>query len=185
MTAITEMAHDACVPSIPPVWQRHLLNARNPLCITRHIALCSLGLPKFLPFGEWFQFTNKSGISSFELLAAFLWRCRTIALHLNPEEGVHVVVNVNKRSKFKPLLPRGYYGNAIAFATARTTAGKLCSNPLVYAIGLVKRAKGNVTEEYMRSLADLINSRGSVLCRVRSKACRVRRGGIRVGKAGL
>lgn len=187
MTAITEMAQYACVPSISPVWQRHLLDARNPprITCTHHeyefstdeaaaaTAATVFPLEKLAHRSFFFGPAEVSAIqrmvpihrqgrySSFELLTAFLWRCLTIALRLNPEEEVHVVVNVNTRSKFKPLLPRGYYGNAIAFAsTARTTAGKLCSNPLGYAIGLVKRAKGNVTEEYMRSLADRIVIKG-------------------------
>ena len=37
-----------------------------------------------------------------------------------------------------------------------TTAGKLCQNPIDYALELVKTAKANVSEEYARSLIDLM-----------------------------
>ena len=37
-----------------------------------------------------------------------------------------------------------------------TTAGKLCQNPIEYALELVKTAKANVSEEYARSLIDLM-----------------------------
>jgi hypothetical protein len=59
-----------------------------------------------------------------------------------------------------PPPPTGYYGNAFAFLVAVTTAGKLCENPLGYALELVKKAKNDVIEEYMRSLADLMVIRG-------------------------
>ena len=34
LNAMAEMARGACAPSIPPVWQRELLNARNPPKVT-------------------------------------------------------------------------------------------------------------------------------------------------------
>ncbi|GMN43006.1 hypothetical protein TIFTF001_012202 [Ficus carica] len=93
---------------------------------------------------------QQEGYSTLELLTAFL----------HPEVEVHAMVAVNVRSKFNPPLPTGYYGNAFAYTTARSKAGELCGNPLGYALGLVKRAKDNVTEEYMRSLADLLVIKG-------------------------
>lgn len=191
MTAVSEMACSACAPSIQPVWQRDLLNARNPprITCTHHeydfstdeattmvntnstVATPPLeklahrsfffgpaelsAIRRMVPSPHW-----QEGYSTFELLTAFLWRCRTSAISLHPEVEVHAMVAVNVRSKFNPPLPTGYYGNAFAYTTAHSTAGKLCSNSLEYALGLVKRAKGNVTEEYMRSLADLLVIKG-------------------------
>ncbi|CAK9157130.1 unnamed protein product, partial [Ilex paraguariensis] len=98
--------------------------------------------------------------STFELLTAFLWRCHTITLQPEPEEEVHILCIVNARAKFDPSLPNGYYGNAFAFLVAISTAGKLCNNPLGYALQLVMKAKANVTAEYMRSVADLMVIKG-------------------------
>jgi len=36
-----------------------------------------------------------------------------------------------------------------------STAGELCTNPLSYAVELVKKAKNQVDMEYIRSTADL------------------------------
>ncbi|GMN55312.1 hypothetical protein TIFTF001_024429 [Ficus carica] len=188
ITAVAEIARSACAPSVPPVWRRELLNARNPprITCTHHefelstneantkditnptFTTLSLEAHRSFFFGpaevsalqRMVPDPQQEGYSTFDLLTAFLWRCLTIALHLNPEAEVRVIMNVNTRSKFNPPLPTGYYGNAFAYTTAHSTAGKLCSNPLEYALGLVKRAKGNVTEEYMRSLADLLVIRG-------------------------
>lgn len=79
-----------------------------------------------------------------------------MAINPNPDEEVHMMFNVNARAKFNPPLPSGYYGNVIAYATAVTTAGKLCSNPLGFALELVHKAKADVTEEYMRSVGDFM-----------------------------
>nr|POE80410.1 benzyl alcohol o-benzoyltransferase [Quercus suber] len=57
-------------------------------------------------------------------------------------------------------MAQGYYGNGIAVSLALTTAGKLCQNPLEFALELIKSAKNNVTEEYVRSLIDLLVIKG-------------------------
>ena len=57
-------------------------------------------------------------------------------------------------------MPLGYYGNAIGYPVALTTAGSLCQNPIGYAVELVKQAKAKVTEEYMKSMVDLLVIRG-------------------------
>ncbi|KAG6605177.1 Benzyl alcohol O-benzoyltransferase, partial [Cucurbita argyrosperma subsp. sororia] len=40
------------------------------------------------------------------------------------------------------------------------TAGKLCMNPLGYAVELVRKVKNELTEEYMKSVADLLVIKG-------------------------
>lgn len=98
--------------------------------------------------------------STFEILTACLWRCRTIALQPDPEEIVRIMCIVNARSLFNPSLPSGFYGNAFAFPIALSTAGKLATNPIGYALGLIKKTKSDVTQEYMASLADLMVLKG-------------------------
>ncbi|KAK4714123.1 hypothetical protein R3W88_020030 [Solanum pinnatisectum] len=180
MTAVGEMARGASVPSTLPVWCRELLNSRNPprVTCTHHeydevpdtkgtiIPLDGMvhksfffgpsevsALRRFIP-----PHLRKS--STFELLTSVLWRCRTISLKPDPEEEVRVLCIVNARSKFNPPLPNGFYGNAFAFPVAVTTAAKLCKNPLGYALELVKKAKSDVTDEYMKSVADLMVMKG-------------------------
>lgn len=180
MTAVGEIAKGVHSPSISPVWQRHLLNARDPPRITHNhheydiiedIKGTIIPLDDMVHRSFFFGPKELSSIreivpshlqkcSSFELLTACLWRCRTISLQPDSNEQVRVLCIVNARDKFNPPLPIGYYGNAFAFSIALTTAGELCQNPIEYALELVKKAKANVTEEYMRSLADLMVTRG-------------------------
>lgn len=180
MEAVGEMARGARAPSIPPVWQRELLNSRVPphVTCTHHeydevadtkgtlIPLDDMAHRSFF-FGPTevsalrrFVPANLRHCSTFDVLTACLWRCRTIALQPDPEEEVRVLCIVNARAKFNPPLPAGFYGNAFAFPVALTTAGKLYQKPLEYALELVKKAKDDVTEEYMKSLADLMVIKG-------------------------
>ncbi|TYJ01836.1 hypothetical protein E1A91_A13G182400v1 [Gossypium mustelinum] len=157
MSTMGEMARGAVAPSIPPVWERHLLNARDPPLITcAHLEYdhdkATTALKRSIP--------DNLRCSTFDILTACIWRCRTKALELGPDEDVRFICIVNSRSKFNPPLPLGYYGNALGYPAVETTAAKLCQNPLEYAIKLVKEAKGKVTEEYMKSTADLMVIRG-------------------------
>ncbi|XVF30596.1 hypothetical protein REPUB_Repub16aG0071800 [Reevesia pubescens] len=177
MSAVGEMARGWLAPSVPPVWGRHLLGARDPPRVTCKHREYDEVEGTIVPYDDmahrsfFFGPTEVSALrkhvpqylrkcSTFELLTACLWRCRTIAIQANPEEEVRIICIVNARSKFNPPLPSGYYGNAFAFPVAVATAGKLCQNPLGYALELVKQAKANVTEEYMKSLADLMVIKG-------------------------
>ncbi|KAM1093569.1 hypothetical protein ACFX13_008801 [Malus domestica] len=180
MTAVGEIARGATFPTVQPVWQRQLLNARDPprvTCTHREYEEVEDTNGTIIPLDGmvhrsfFFRPTEVSAIrrfvpqylstcSTFEVLTACLWRCRTIALQKDPNEEVRVLCVVNARSKFNPPLPVGYYGNTFAFPVAVTTAWRLCNNPLGYALELVRKAKADVTEEYMRSLADLMVIKG-------------------------
>ncbi|KAF7825022.1 benzyl alcohol O-benzoyltransferase [Senna tora] len=180
MSALGEIARGAREPSIPPVWQRELLNAREPprvTCTHREYEQVADTKGTIIPLDDmahrsfFFGPTEVAAIrssipphlnqcSDFEIITAFLWRCRTKALQPDADEEVRIICIVNARAKFNPPLPKGYYGNAFAFPVAVTSAGKLCENPLGYALGLVKKAKSDVSEEYMHSIADLMVIKG-------------------------
>ncbi|KAH1030506.1 hypothetical protein J1N35_042680 [Gossypium stocksii] len=53
------------------------------------------------------------------------------------------------------------YENVLVSPAAITTVKNLCHNPIRYAVELIKQAKTNVTEEYIKSTADLIAIRGN------------------------
>ncbi|XWS58674.1 hypothetical protein CRYUN_Cryun08bG0055100 [Craigia yunnanensis] len=178
MSAVGDIARGALAPSTLPVWERHLLNARDPPLITclnyeyDSVSTNGTTIPtdNLVRRSFFFGPTQISALrrfvpenlrcSTFDILSACLWRCRTKALELDPDEYVHLICIVNARSKFNPPFPLGYYGNVLGYPRALTTAGKLCQNSLAYALKLVKQAKTKVTEEYMKSTADLMVIRG-------------------------
>ncbi|KGN63328.1 benzyl alcohol O-benzoyltransferase [Cucumis sativus] len=179
LKAIAEMARGALAPSILPVWKRALLNSRDPPRVTclhheydevNDINDTTITLDNMVQHSFFFGPTEISIIHrtlpthfhnypSAELLMIFIWRLRTIALQLSPEEEVRLLCVVNLRTKFN-YLPLGFYGNAFALPAALTTAAKLSQNSLDYAIELVENAKAKVTEEYVKSMVDLMTVKG-------------------------
>ncbi|KAM7486632.1 hypothetical protein LguiA_002641 [Lonicera macranthoides] len=181
MMAIGEIARGARTLSVQPVWQRELLSARDPphVTCTHHeydeVADTKDTIASLLVDVDHRSFTfgptellalrklvpkHLSKCSTFDLLNACLWRCRTIALQLDPDEEVRFLCLVNARGRLDMSLPTGYYGNAFVFPAAISTVKKLSQNSLGYALELVMKAKSSVTTEYVRSVADLMVTRG-------------------------
>ncbi|XP_061989052.1 omega-hydroxypalmitate O-feruloyl transferase-like [Rosa rugosa] len=92
--------------------------------------------------------------STFEALSAFVWKARTRALRLLPEQQIKLLFAVDGRHKFNPPLPNGYFGNGIVLTNAICEAGDLLEKPLSHAVGLVQDAIKMVTDSYMRSAID-------------------------------
>ncbi|KAK8651414.1 hypothetical protein V6N13_141015 [Hibiscus sabdariffa] len=177
MSAIGEMARGLVIPSILPVWERHLLDAQDPpkVAFAHHEydqaeATATLLLDDVVERSFFFGADELSILrrllprhlghcTKFELLTAYLWRCRTIAMDLDPDEEVRMLFAVNVRSKFNPQLPSGYYGNALVSPAAMTTVRNLRQNPLGHAVELVQEAKASVTEGYVKSVAALMSIR--------------------------
>ena len=173
------MARGACAPSVLPIWDRHLLYARNPPRITcmHHEYDKLVDTEEPVPLAEKdhrsfflgpteiaslrkFAPPHIHHCSTYELVTACFWKCRTIALQPNPNEEMRVICVANARNKFNPPIPEGYYGNCIAYSAAMARAGDLCRKPIGYAVELVRKAKENVTEKHMRSVADLMVLKG-------------------------
>ncbi|CAL9147010.1 unnamed protein product [Musa hybrid cultivar] len=180
MNAVAELARGAAAPSVPPVWAREILEARSPpraTCKHREYDDVPDTRGTIVPLDDMVHrsfFFGKMEVaalrrrvpphlrnsSTFEILTACLWKCRTIAISPDADEEVRMICIVNARGKSDLGLPVGYYGNAFVFPVAVSKAGKLCANPLGYALDLVRKAKSDVTNEYVRSVADLMVLRG-------------------------
>jgi omega-hydroxypalmitate O-feruloyl transferase len=92
--------------------------------------------------------------TTLEALSGLVWRARTKALGLAPEQRTKLLFAVDGRRRFSPPLPRGYFGNGIVLTNALATAGEQLSAPVSRAAGLVQEAVRMVTDEYMRSAVD-------------------------------
>lgn len=171
LMAVSEIACGASVPSVQPVWSRELLNARRPQQVSW---VQENSCNPVSPFADMSQLCKRcfffgsqeitslknllaSDLRSYtktEIIIACLWHCRTTALNFSPEDEVYLLFAVNIRGKLNPPLPIGFYGNACVGAYAVTTAGKLCQEPLANTLKLVRTAKANVTDEFIRSTID-------------------------------
>ncbi|KAL0423372.1 UNVERIFIED_CONTAM: Benzyl alcohol O-benzoyltransferase [Sesamum radiatum] len=153
-STMVELARGAEIPSILPVWQRHLLSACDPPHVSyMHHEYENIPDTKetLIPLDNMVQrsfFFGPSEISAlrrhlplhlrrcttFELLAACIWRCRTIAISPDPNEEVRILCFVNGRRLFNPPLPAGYYGNVVASPLAISTP-KLMQTTVTFCTG--------------------------------------------------
>ncbi|KAL8204876.1 hypothetical protein R6Q57_010499 [Mikania cordata] len=172
ITGLGEMAQGSFMPSILPVWQRDLLYARDPPQVTfphpeyddnKDNIITGEMTQRSFYFGpaqmsalRRFVPDNLKSCSTFEVLTACLWCCRTIALQPNPEKDMHLMFFVNARTKFNPHIPIGYYGNCIVIPCVTSKVKDLCNKTLSHALELIIKAKSSVTEEYVRSTTDLM-----------------------------
>ncbi|KAF5748682.1 HXXXD-type acyl-transferase family protein [Tripterygium wilfordii] len=105
--------------------------------------------------------------TTFEALSAFVWRARTKALNMQPEQETKLLFAVDGRPKFNPPLPKGYFGNGIVLTNSICKAGELLEKPLSFAAGLVQDAVKMVKDSYMRSAIDyfeVTRARPSLAC---------------------
>ncbi|CAK9330318.1 unnamed protein product [Citrullus colocynthis] len=96
--------------------------------------------------------------TTFEALSGFVWRARTEALRMQPDQQTKLLFAVDGRSRFQPPIPKGYFGNAIVLTNSLCSAGELLENPLSYGVGLVQKAVEMITDSYMRSAIDFFEA---------------------------
>ncbi|KAK8520074.1 hypothetical protein V6N12_004036 [Hibiscus sabdariffa] len=184
VSSVAAMARGEATHLILPVWERHLLDAGDPPRVTLNhneydeveagVTTRTTSLlfddnvvqrsfffgPTEVSLLRRFLPVHLRHCTKFELLTALLWRCRSLAINLQPHEHVRMIIAVNARSKIEPPLPHGYYGNAFGLPAAITTVKNLSDNPLGYAVELVKQTKASFSKEYMKSVAALMVIRG-------------------------
>ncbi|XP_042515829.1 alcohol acyltransferase 9-like [Macadamia integrifolia] len=100
--------------------------------------------------------------TSFEVLTAHVWRCWARALQLPATQTLRLLFSVNIRSRVKPNLPDGYYGNGLILGCAQTGEKELVENGLGWAAGLIRRAKEKIGDEYVRRVVESVS--GSRAC---------------------
>lgn len=98
--------------------------------------------------------------TSFEALAATVWRAWVRALDPPAALRVKLLFSVNARRRLKPELPEGYYGNGFVLGCAQSTAGQVAEAAApATVIRLVQEAKERVDDGYVRSMVDLLEER--------------------------
>ncbi|CAL4910414.1 unnamed protein product [Urochloa decumbens] len=182
ISAVAELARGLPSPTVAPAWSRELLEARSPPKPPAfpHREFDPVPMPPPPPgdmVTRTFTFTPDdiaaikrtlppesdlaaTTTTTFEALTSALWRARTEALEIPPDEEVRAVSIVNFRGVPGLALPAGYYGNACVPVAAVTTAGALLAGSLGDAVALVRGTKAAVTAEYVRSALDLLVHRG-------------------------
>ena len=164
LPAVAELARGLPAPTVSPAWSRELLEARSsPLPRPEPDAVPPPGVMvlRTFTFRPADVEAIRSGLPrglrdtamSFEVLSSALWRARTAALELPPNEDARLVFLANFRGVPGLGLPAGYYGNACVPVPVRTTVEALLAGSLGDTVQLVREAKATVTADYVRSVA--------------------------------
>lgn len=171
---------------ITPFHARHVLKSRNPHKITSNHPGYTINTPSASGSGHIdlinvlqsqplvptsFTFTASSTLhlkrqctpsfkcTAFEVLASHVWRSWVRAMDLPPSLHIKLLFSVNFRKKLTPELPRGYYGNGFLLACAESTAEDLAVGNLHRTVNLVQQAKLSLTDDYVRSVVDLLEDK--------------------------
>ncbi|XP_052210268.1 brassinosteroid-related acyltransferase 1 isoform X2 [Diospyros lotus] len=89
--------------------------------------------------------------SSFEVVAAHLWKARTKALGVGKERMVCLQFAVDTRNKMDPPLPKGFTGNAYVLASVASSAGELEEQSHESIVEKIREAKSSVTAGYVNA----------------------------------
>ncbi|CAM0904277.1 unnamed protein product [Alopecurus aequalis] len=173
-----EMARGAVELTVPPFMDRTLLRARDPPTISfahrEFEEIADVSGMAALYGGQELMYRSfcfdpdrlervralalaggeLERCTTFEALSGLVWRARTAALGLAPEQQTKLLFAVDGRRRFVPPLPKGYFGNGIVLTNAMAAAGDLLAAPVSRAAGMVQEAVRMVTDEYMRSAVD-------------------------------
>lgn len=105
-----------------------------------------------------------SSCSSFEIVAAHLWKARTKALGLRRDKMVCLQFSVDTRTRLVPQLSQGFTGNAYVLASVALSVAELEAATYETLITKIKAAKNSVDNDYVSTyLEALEGSTGAAL----------------------
>nr|KJB71596.1 hypothetical protein B456_011G132100 [Gossypium raimondii] len=94
--------------------------------------------------------------SSFNILAAHIWRCVSKARGLPADQDTKLYFPVDGRYRLDPPLPPGYFGNVIFTTALIAQAGDLETESFTDTIKRIHERLNQINDEYLRSAIDYI-----------------------------
>ncbi|MCD9639719.1 hypothetical protein HAX54_024427 [Datura stramonium] len=94
--------------------------------------------------------------STYEILAAHIWRCTCKARGLPDDQLTKLHVATDGRSRLCPPLPPGYLGNVVFTATRMAKSSELQSEPLADSAKRIHSALVKMDDNYLRSALDYL-----------------------------
>ncbi|KAG7973348.1 hypothetical protein I3843_07G223500 [Carya illinoinensis] len=94
--------------------------------------------------------------SSFEVVAAHLWKARSRALGLRRETMACLQFSVDIRNRMVPPLPKGFSGNAYVLASVALTAGALEGESHERIVEKIREAKNSISNEYVYAYVEAL-----------------------------
>ncbi|KAI3524299.1 hypothetical protein L1887_02952 [Cichorium endivia] len=95
-------------------------------------------------------------LSTYEILAAHLWRCACKARGLLHDQSTKLYVATDGRSRLNPPLPPGYLGNVVFTATPIAESGELEYESLANSAKRIHNELAKMDDMYLRSAIDYL-----------------------------
>ncbi|XP_010915023.2 acyl transferase 9 [Elaeis guineensis] len=155
INAVGEIARGLPEPTVKPVWNREAFpNPKikpGPLPDLPNLALEYSAVDFPLDYinqlkNRFMEHTGRR-CSTFDVLTAKAWQCRTKALKLAPDVNVRLCFFASVRHILK--LDRGYYGNCIFPVKMMVPSGKVIRSSLVEVVDLIRDAKERMAAEVL------------------------------------
>ncbi|XP_071742180.1 shikimate O-hydroxycinnamoyltransferase-like [Rutidosis leptorrhynchoides] len=186
----SDMARGLCV-AVPPFFERTLLQARDPPNPTHdHVEyhpppsmnttakktgslsnsstkMLKLTLEQINALKAKAKSDGGPNHSSYEILAAHLWRCACKARGLPDDQLTKLYVATDGRSRLSPHLPPGYLGNVVFTATPLAKSGNLTSGSLSSTAKLIHTTLKKMDNDYLRSAIDYLESQPDISALIR------------------
>lgn len=161
LNAVGEMARGAETPTVAPQWRRNFLppSPSPPLIPFADIplpdyqleaAIIDLSIDEIKKLKQEFQRGRGNSCSTFEIVAAMLWRRRTEVIGLDDETEVKLVFFANCRHLVEPALPEGFYGNCFFPVSVSARSGELLGKEVLEVVELIQQGKGRLPEEFRK-----------------------------------
>ncbi|KAK9282190.1 hypothetical protein L1049_005102 [Liquidambar formosana] len=99
---------------------------------------------------------NTTNYSSYEMFSGHVWRCACRARGLPDDQESKMYIATDGRSRLRPALPPGYFGNGIFTATPIAVAGDLLNKPLWYSASRIHESLVRMDNDYLRSALDFL-----------------------------
>nr|XP_043636905.1 acyl transferase 4 [Erigeron canadensis] len=165
LNAIGEFARCVNPLTVAPVWHRDFLpppkqttdlitNLPPPNFILPHYHLeqanIDLQLEDISHLKHEFMQHSLKHCSTFEIVAAMLWRNRTQAMdYLGSENKImKLVFFANCRNLIEPPLPKGFYGNCFFPVTISASNETLTQSSIIEVVKMIQEAKEKLPEEF-------------------------------------
>ncbi|KAH9312440.1 hypothetical protein KI387_027475, partial [Taxus chinensis] len=94
--------------------------------------------------------------TTFEALAAHVWKCSCSARNLSEKQRSKVYIPVDGRDRLVPPLRSAYFGNARFMATPIDYSGNIVSKPVSYTADNIHEEINRMNGEYLRSTLDYL-----------------------------
>ncbi|VFQ87269.1 unnamed protein product [Cuscuta campestris] len=110
---------------------------------------------------------NEIAYSSYEMLSGHVWRCVCKARGLDKGQETKLYIATDGRTRLRPPLPSGYFGNVIFTATPIATSGDLETKPAWFGARKIHDALARMDDRYLRSALDYLEMQPDLKALVR------------------